>query len=560
MTWRGAAIALAILLAIALVPTVRHLREAPPPLDPAVRLTLDPPAGAEFGSGGDATFDLAIAPSGRELVFAATTDGEAQLWRRALDSLRAEPIAGTTAATMPAYAADGSSVWYFADGKLHTINLSNGEHREHADAATPAGVAIRSDGAVLFAAMPGPITQIAGGPRTNVTSLRGGDRTHAFPMWAGRGDAFTYLATLHDGRRVIRLHEADGDVDLTRADSHGVVSAGHLLFVRDGTLRAEPLDLDTGRLGPGTKTLAVDVGVSPQGRGAFAVAEDLLASGPPLRRARVLQWFSDTGHPLDVITEPGDYWQVRLSPDERTVAVTMVDPLLRTLDVFRMPATGGAPTRVSLAVAADTDPVWSPDGRQIAFRSMQDGQPQIHTAEGLLFQSPLDEVPTDWTARFLLFHARSPESGYDVWALSPKAHEPRPIARSGFNEIDARVSPDGRWIAYTSDEGGQFDVYVTGLSGVGPRTRVSTAGGTEPYWMADGRVLAFRRGNDILRVELEDSPAGRRALIPTRVLSVPGMRGYAMATESSRLLAIVPAQVFQPDQIHMLIGWKALLP
>ena len=563
--WRMAAIVLLVLLVLSAPLAIRHLRERPPPPPPAIRLSLEPPAGAEFGSG-TFNFDLAISPSGEELIFVATTAGESQLWRRRLEAHRAEPLAYTSAATMPSFAADGTSIWYFAGTKLHSLNLTTGERREIVDAPTPGGAAGRIDGTLLVAGG-GPIQRIAGGGVSAATTVRRGERHHAFPAWIDEGDAFVYLATLDDGRRVIRLHDGESDTELTRADSHAVVAAGHLVFVRDGMLRAEPLDLESRRLGPRAATLALDVGVSPQGRGAFAIGGHVLASGPPSGQQYVLRWYSHAGEPLAIVSEPGDYWQVRLSPDERTVAVTMRDPLLRTLDVFTMPAEGGAPARLTLALSADTDPVWSTDGRRIAFRSAQDGQPHIYARaltrtagpDEPIWRSPLDEVPTDWSPAHLLFHARSPESGFDIWALDQGASAPRAIVRSGFNEIDARLSPDGRWVAYASDEGGQFDVYVGRTDDPARRVRLSTAGGTRPQWLDGGRAVLFVRGSELLRTSLTFEAGGPRASTPERLLAVPGLRDAAASRNDARFLVIAPIHGVQPRNIAVVTGWAALV-
>ena len=565
MMRRLSVLVLLVLLALAAPPAIRHLRERPPVPAPAVRLALEPPAGAEFGGGG-LPFDGAIAPSGEEVVFVATTAGESRLWRRRLDAYRAEAVADSTGATLPAYSADGRTLWFFAGRKLHSLNLDTGERRSVADAADAGGVSIRRDGSVLFATG-GRLQRIAEGAVTAVGTLRPGERSHAFPAWTDTGDAFIYLVTREDGRRTIRLAHAQEDVELTRADSHGIVSAGHVLFVRDQMLRAEPLDLPARRLGPRAVPLELQVGVSSQGRGAFAVGGHVLASGPPAQPQYVLQWFDDRG-PRDAISEPGDFWQVRLSPDERTAAVTTRDPLLGTLDVFTVPTSGGAAARLTLALAADTDPVWSPDGRRVAFRSAQDGQPQLYArtvasrdnTDEVLWRSPADEVPTDWTRGLLLFHARMAASGFDIWALPFRpAGEPRALVHSGFNEVDGRLSPDGRWLAYASDEGGQYDVYISRVDDPARRTRVSTAGGTRPQWVANGRAVVFARGAELLRAALSFDRTSVHASTPEPVLQVPGARDAAASHDDVRFLVIAPRSSVQERHIAVLVGWRALV-
>ncbi len=565
--WRHAALALAVVAAAALVPAIRHLREAPRSPEPPIVLTLAPQASTEFSVGADLAFDLAIAPHGREMIFAASSNGEVQLWRRALDSDRAMPIPGTAGAVLPAYAADGTRVWYFAERALRMVNLRDGARRDIAAAHLPGGVSVRSDEAVLFVPGPGPIKRLAGSTSVDATVLHEGERTHAFPSWIGAGEAFVYLATRDDGRRTIRLRDQDHDVELARTDSHGEVVGGNLIYVRDGVLRAERLDPDARRLGPGTHTLAIDVGVSPAGRGAFAVSERLLLSASSASRAGVLRWFALGDRALAPIAEPGDFWQVRLSPDDRMAALTVRDPLLRTLDIFTMPAAGGYPARFTFALAVDTDPVWAADGRRVAFRSSQDGQPNIYSrlvnASGgqdePIWRSPLDEIPTDWTPANLVFSARSSDTGFDIWRLPRGADKVLAVARSTFNEVDGRVSPDGTWIAYASDEAGQFDVYVARLADGAGRIRVSTAGGTKPQWTAGGRALMFRRGDDVMRAEVSLSGPVIGTSVPARMLVLPGLRDFAVTRDGTRLLAIVPGDLNANSSIRVVVEWQSLL-
>ena len=556
MAWRIATVLLLVLLAILAAPAVRHLRETPPSPAAALRLTLDPPDDVDLGTG-DEPFDLAFAPSGREVVFVGVRAGESLLWRRVLDLSRAEPVGGTSGATQPAYSHDGASVFFFAARKLRRVTLATGEHADVADAAAPAGLAIRGDGATLFVPAPGPIVRLTASGHEPATTLRAGERTHSYPAWIANTDAFVYLATTDEGRRTIRLHDRAEDVQLTRADSNAIVQRDHLLFVRDGALRAERLDVGQRRVGPRATTLAIDVGVAASGRGSFAADERLLAWASHAARVNVVRWFSMQGAPLAVVTEPGDYWQVRLSPDERSAALTMLDPLLRTLDVFRMPATGGSPQRVTLALAADTDPVWSPGGDRLAFRSLEDGQPEIYTSAGLLHASPLDEFPTDWTTSHLIFHARSPASGFDIWSLPRAAGPARPLVRSGFNEVDGRLSPDGRWIAYASDEPGQYDVYVAPFDAPGQRIRVSTAGGTRPQW-AGNRTVVFLRGRELLRSDLELDPAPAHATTPAVVATFPPVRDYAVARRRQQVLAIVQTGAGARATMNVLVGWPGV--
>jgi Tol biopolymer transport system component len=257
---------------------------------------------------------------------------------------------------------------------------------------------------------------------------------------------------------------------------------------------------------------------------------------------------------------------VRLSPDDFDAALTILDPLLRTLDVFVLPLTAVAavPQRLTRALAADTDPVWSPDSSRILFRSRQGGRPDLFTravrggsTDEPLLRSDLDETPSDWQSGGILFHA--PSSGaLDIWSLVPGRETPTAITRSGFNEFDAHWSPGGRSIAYVSDEAGQPDIYVQdvnappGPSGTPTRVRVTSAGGTRPQWSRDGGALFFLRGGQLLRADrtVEGFTTPRVVLPQTHV------RDYSLAHRRDRVLLIIPRDRTDPATAGMILDWK----
>ena len=554
MIWRIAAIASAGLLVVAVPPAVRHLRELPPSPPPAIRLALTPPPGAELGAG-DQILDAALSADDRGLVFVATTDGIPHLWHRDLAAERAEPLNGTEGAAMPAWKTTGRVVSFFADGRLRQISLPSGDLRDLADAPAPAGAAWLPDGSLLFVPDDrGTVRHLRDGLVTDATRLRAGERGHGFPA-AANGGGFTYVATLSTGRRVARL-VADGmERDLTETSSHAQMIGAHLVYVRDGTLTARRFDPERGALDTRLIALAFDVGVSSNGQGFFAASPRVVAWAAAAPRARELVWFDFDGRRRGTAGEPAAYRQIRLSPDDRDVAITLLHPLLRTLDIFVLPLTRTAPReQLTLALAADSDPVWSPRGDRVLFRSLQRGHPdlfarRVHAPDAdaeAVFRSELNETPSDWRDGTVLFHAPG-SAGLEVWALDLARGTRTAATRRGFSTFGARWSPDGRRIAYVSDEAGRPDIYIEPWPPTGSRVRVSFAGGTRPEWGPDGSLF-FLRNDRVMRTSPDGAPA-------QPVLDVAGVRDYTLAHRSERLLAIVPIERGHAPAAGVILDW-----
>jgi eukaryotic-like serine/threonine-protein kinase len=558
-------LAIVALAAIALAfPALRHLREVTPPPAPAIRAAFPSPAGSELGSG-DQVLDAVIAPDEREIVFVATSNGTAALWRRALDSERADPIAGTDGAQLPAWKPTGNVVSFFSSGRLKQVSLADGEVRDLTVASAALGASWLPDGSLLFAADPrGPIRRLLNGTINDATKLQNGDRAHAFPLSAGDTGSFVYTATLNDGRRIIRLAQAGTDLDLVTTTGHGQLVDDTLLYVRDGVLLGQRLDPETWQVSGRAVPVALSVGSDANGRSYFTASRRVLMTAPGILRRYQLTWFPLPGGSGTRTREPGDFWQVRLSSDDRYAALTQTTPLVRTLDVVVAPMSEtGYNEPLTRAVAPDSDPVWSPDGRRLVFRSLQDGPARLYThaahdqdAEDVIIpMSQTDETPTDWRDGRIIVQAPGPKGDLDLWSVNEHTGAREAIANTGFNETDARLSPDGRWLAYVSDESGQPDVYAAPWPR-GPRARVSFAGGTRPRWSRDGRALLFLRGTQISRADL----TGAAFTTPRPILDVPGVRDFDVAHRREAVLALLPEESSTRATASVIVDWQTLLP
>lgn len=560
LTKRGA-IGLAALLAAATVllavVAVRHLREEPPPPPPPVHLVLPMPPSSEAGTH-DEPLDAAISPDEREIVFVASTSGVPRLWRQSIDRNDPELIEGTEGARLPAWKATGQVVSFFANGRLKQVSLADGQIGDLAGAPAPAGATWLPDGSLLFSPDGrGPIRRLLGGRLTDATVLAPGDRAHVLPIATGEGNEFVYVAIGESGRRVARLKTAGGEHELVES-SHAQLIRDYLLYLRDGVLFGQRFDRASLTLA-GDRRRHAAVGVADSGRGMFVASPRLLLTARGGRRPRTPTWFDAEGRPIGPLTDADDYWQVRLSPDDRYAALTVTDRLLGTLDVVIVPTTGAAvPRKLSLALAGDLDPVWSPDSTRVLFRSLQDVRPRLFVRRVEPFDAPAESfraselegvVPTDWrTSGGIVLQVTGRTTGADLWALDPDQGARRLLATGGFNETDGRWSPDGRGVAYVSDESGRPDIYV---EVDGTRTRVSSAGGSRPRWARDGSLL-FLRGAAIMRTDR----VGAHFAPPRPVVDLPGVRDFDTARRSDRFLALVPAPATEPARIEVVVNWK----
>lgn len=592
---RNIATALAVVVAVALlVPAFQHIREQPPPPPPTVRLFLTAPPGTELGAG-DEPLDAAISPDQREVVFVATQlrrgtsdqvpAGGTRLWRRRLDAEQSEPITGTEGARLPAWKQTGNVLSFFADAQLKLLHLKTGVVTGVSDAPDPAGATWLRDGSLLFVPGPGVIRRLLDGRVTDATKLTQGDTAHTYPVAIAPSQNFVYIAVRADGRRVVRLHEDGHDTDLGTTTAQAAFMEGKpaegdpdvLLFVKGETLLIDERESDTGRMAGRDLPVALHLGITRSGRGLFTASADVLVHSPAGERPRQLTWLTMDGERVGTVADVGDYWQARLSPDDNRVAVTTRDPLLRSLDVQLIPVTDASPAlRVTASVAADTDPVWSPDGRQLLFRSMQRG-PEILVTPSSIDHSgtgdpgsgtragdqnparPLNtngEVATDWRGTEMLIQRRG-KAGFDLVRVAEAngAAVVATVADTPFNETDGRWSPDKRWIAYVSDEPGQPEVYV--LNGA-DRQRISSGGGTRPRWTRDSRALLFLRGSTVMRADL--NPAGSRFESPRQLFDAPGIRDFDTAHLTDRILGLLPVQIEPVSSVPVILNWRSLMP
>jgi eukaryotic-like serine/threonine-protein kinase len=511
LPWCIAALAIACAAGLAFV----HLREQPPQ-EPSLRFQIPLPKEAS-----DA--DQRISPDGRYLVFAA---GGGPLWVRSLTSLTAQPLAGTEGAILPFWSPDSKSIGFFAGGKLQRIEVAGGPALTLADVpvarggtwALPTGSGGNGGGVILFTPTAnGPILRIpaGGGAVSPITKLRPGEVSHRFPWFLPDGRHFFYSATHASNVYHNTIHVGDlsspEDRVITEADSLAVYSQGFLLFLRQDTLMAQPFDaqrriaagdaapLEQQIQRPGLPVYA-DFSASTNGLLAFS-------NGSASGNLQQVTWVDRSGKQLGPLGEPGFIiGDFRFSPDGKRVAATLSPNTLNNVAIWIYDVARGLRTRFTFDPAADERPVWSPDGRSIAFASTRNAHNDLYRkssdgtgAEELLYSDNLEKYPTSWSpdGKFLLYNAPGVGTGNNIWVLPltperPGAPlKPFPFVQAPFNEISAQFSPDGRWIAYASDESQRSEVYVARFSGAGGKRQISIAGGLSPRWRQDGKEIFY---------------------------------------------------------------------
>ena len=573
--WLISAVAVVTLVLIA--GTLRSLGTRTAAPAPALRLSLPAFAGVTLGAGLDYPFGLALAPDGRRLAFPGTTDGRTRLWIHDLTTADTQVLPGTDAAVLPFWAPDGRAIGFFANKKLRVLTLEDAAVRDLADAPAPAGGVWLENGDILFAPdTAGGLSRRVGsnGAIDALTSVdaSAGETSHRLPVvvTGGRHALFFVRASnpARQGIWVAPLADPGDRRRLISSSGHGLAVGEAIVYASEGALLAQRMDPERLALAGRPILLGAPVGVGPQSQ-LFATGDGgTLIFGAPESAMRELRWVDRTGARLGIVGEPMDAWDLRIAPGGGTVAVTRRDPQLRTLDIWAYDGERPLPRRISPAIDADESVVWALDGSRLAWVT---GRRTV-TVRGALATLPDETVRTfehpirvtDWSPdrRWIVLSESRPGSGDDLWLLpATGGAAPTPYAQSPFSEIQAVVSPDGRWMAYAANESGRFEIYADTFPTPGSRVRLTTGGGIDPRWRADGGALYFRRGSEVHLITLS---TGTRvtpdALASERLFDAAAdLRAYDAAPDGQRFLLNLPAVEATPAPLTVLVNVRSLL-
>ncbi|MGE3491620.1 MAG: protein kinase [Vicinamibacterales bacterium] len=536
---------------------------------------LLPPAGYYLTGG------LALSADGRQLAFvAADANGLRQLWVRPLDSSRTQPLAGTEGASDPFWSPDGSEIAFFANNQLKRVPASGGAPAVITEAGIGAGGSWSASGTIVFQPhQQGHLMRVAaaGGQAEPVTALDAAtaETHHLYPSFLPDGRHFVfYVAGKQRGLYVGRvdgpertfLFDPDPSLPPGAAATPGrYAESGHLLYVRDRVLMARAFDAGA-RTASGEPIKVADaVDYEPPGQAAFAVAGSVLIYRPrqhlPLA---TLAWLDRSGQEVTAIgSPPGAIGQVSLTADGRTAAVERRDAQGLS-SVWLVDLARGTSARVPAEYWAGA-PVWSPDD-QLAYSIAADSPPNVvirgkrgADAERRVTTAPTLQYASSFTpdGQTVVFRAFSNDTGWDLFTVPSPGGPPQRLLQTPANESQARVSPDGRMLAYTSDDSGRTEVYLSQFPEAAGRAAVSSGGGSRPMWRADGRELYFVTPDG--RVMVAPVAAGSVSGPPTALFTATLFNGlFAPAADGQRFLVARPAP--SPDIVPMELLLTPIAP
>jgi serine/threonine protein kinase len=577
------ALALVALFAVAM--GIWAFRQERP--SPELRLEINTPPTTDPVS-------LAISPDGRKIVYVANNEGGSQLSLRSLDSISARPLAGTDAARFPFWSPDNRSIGFFAEGKLKRIDIDGGSIRPLADAVIGQGGTWNADGVIVFAPNPaGGLSRVSASGGESTVIMRVQQQVSLrFPQFLPDGRHFLYYRTGNPEARGVYIGQLDA-LETHRmfdADFAAVyASTGHLLFVRQGTLFAQNFDPNklalTGDPYPVAGPVAAGAGLGALS--ASAVGSVVYRSGSVAGQRQFI-WFDRAGKEIERVGGPDSAApsDPSLSPDGRRVA------LHRTVngntDIWLLELGRNVLGRFTFDPAVELRPTWSPDGRRIVFQSNR--LPHTGSTFFDLYQktvfgtgteerflaTPQNENVTDWSrdGRFVLYRTDAGselKTGFDIWAFRTDGDpKPFPVVRTSFEERDGQFSPDGKWIAYQSNESGRVEIYVQPFSDreekVSGKGQISTNGGAQVRWRPDGKELFYiALDGRLMAVSIRIAPDSQSidadppvALFPTRVGGpVQGIsRQQYMVSPDGRLFLMNTVMEEIASPITVILNWK----
>ena len=585
LAWLVAGIAALVALSVG----AAYVFQAPKPA-PVVRSSILPPTGTSFVTMLPLAGPPAFSPDGTALTFSARDEkGKVLLYVRSLTSLTAQPLAGTDEAIYPFWSPDSREIGFFAGGKLKKIRASGGPPQILCDATNSRGGTWSKDGIIVFT--PSTVQGLfrvstAGGnpePASKLDVSRN-ENSHRWPAFLPDGKHFLFWARSSLGSEANVLYVGElGSLQakvLIKSDSMAIYASGHLLFMRDQSLMAQPFNPGRLELTGDPAPIAEHVAINgATARPLFSSSETgaLVYQAGETSGGWDLLWWGRDGKQAGAIPQSDRYLTPTLSPDGTRLAVSVFTGNQGIGDIWIFDLARGTNTRLTFGPASQSAPIWTPDGKTVLYASTVNGSPHIYgkSADGsgaqrvVLASSDVVEVPGSFSpdGRYLVYERRltKSETGYHLWVLPLFGDgKPFPIVQTAFEEMEPAVSPDGKWMAYQNNESGRREVYITAFPGGGAKWQVSTNGATTPKWRRDGKELFFLDASDnLVAVDVNTSSNAVRLGTPHVLFQAAGVQReygpYDVTADGKKFLINSGNLKEGANPLTLVLNWPAEL-
>ena len=531
----------------------------------------------------------AISPDGRRIAISLVVDGKRSIWLRDLDSLTARQLPGTDEGHLPFWSHDSRVVAYFTPTRLKKVDAGGGPSLTVCDVADGVGGTWSKNDVIVYGASGGGLFRVsaAGGTSSPIVELdrAAGESSDRNPWFLPDGVHLLYTARSVTNPEKSRVRVADVNAppasnvktDVVAADSNAVyVPPGLLLYMRETTLVAQPFDAGKSRPTGDAMPIAEQVNFanraseglfSVSGNGAMVYASAAMVSTTD--EDAKLSWFDRSGKASGMPTIPLnpvlDGW-AKISPGGDTIALSARDGQARVVDIWLHDLSRGATSRFTFGPGSGRFPVWSPDGGQLAFEMMRPESKDMYkkAASGvgqmaILSSAERDHHPNDWSqdGRYILEQRQVLKHGWDIWVIPMTGSEkPFPYLQTEFNESNARLSPNGQWLAYESDESKRNEIYVVGFPKQVDKWQISSGGGTVPVWRRDGRELYFLSADrKLMAVRIGEGtkfePGVPKALFETRAVF------YDVGKDGRFLMTVASDKTVSSVPLTAIFNWQA---
>jgi Tol biopolymer transport system component len=553
--------------------TPKHFMETSIAVPPGFRVAL---------AGG-----MAISPDGSAAAFVFNDlRGTNSLWLRSLASKEYRQVEGTENASHPFWSPDSRSIGFFAEGKLKTVDLNGSGVRVVCDAPNGRGASWGPEGTILLApGTSGPLMRVlaSGGTPSPLTKLRATDGSHRWPWFLPDGRHFLFLAFAPQGS------SAGGSICQASLDDPGEIkpvvnvsssmayASGYLLYTRDNMLLAQRYDPDRARTTSDAVAIADRVALTDRFFALFTVSNDgtlLLQRGSGFLYSQ-LAWVDRTGRPEGNITPPALYFCPALSHDQHRLAVDMSNPTDGQGDVWVFDLLRNVSSRLTYDKGNESSPLWSPDDKRIIYFAASLGSgnileiPSGGTGQGqALIKDDREKRPTDVSrdGQWIVFNSAGGASGAnsDIWVWSVAEKKARPWLATPFIEQGGQLSPDGKWMAYESDESGRSEIYVRAFPDSDQKWRISSDGGVMAAWRADGHEIFYISPDRKMMAVAVAPGASFEAATPVALFDAPvrvhATRQYDVSPDGKRFLLNRQVENSLAEPVAVLQNWQVKLP